>query len=223
MIEPPPRELADLFAAEKAAPTVTTVGKQILRARIAASVGHAPLGAAVSGAVVGTAGKILVLIALVAGATIGARALKRHGEAHRAAGQARVADQAIVASPSTIATPRPERASVAAALPPETPPPRSRSVRARIGVPAETTLLASAWAAVEAGDGSRALEMTDKDAALHPRGELREERGALRVLALAKLRRKHEAQDAARLFVSEFPASVHIPLIEEAIASEEEP
>jgi len=70
-----PEDLAELFAAERAAPVAAGGAKAIVKAKLAASVAAVPLGAGVLGA----AGKLIGVLALGVGIGAGAIAVSRGG------------------------------------------------------------------------------------------------------------------------------------------------
>jgi hypothetical protein len=86
----------------------------------------------------------------------------------------------------------------------------------------QAELLRRAWAASSADDGAQALALVTQDEQLHPHGPLAEERDALRIAALAKLRRLDEARLAATRFLQRNPHSIHRALIERAIGAHPE-
>ena len=86
----------------------------------------------------------------------------------------------------------------------------------------EPALLRDAWRALSANAPARALELVDIDQRAHPGAPLAEERGALRVIALARLHRAADARAAKVRFVAEYPDSVHRELVERALAEMEE-
>jgi hypothetical protein len=119
---------------------------------------------------------------------------------------------------SNAGAPPPAPPPVAAAPPPAAPPPAASpvvgpSVDADTLV-AETRRLREAHAALQGGDGARALALLQEQSAVGP--QLREERAAARILALCSLGRKDEARIAAARFLGESPRS---PLADRVRAS----
>ncbi len=82
---------------------------------------------------------------------------------------------------------------------------------------AELALLQKARAAVADGNHTAALGAIAEHQRRFPTGRLREEREALRVTALSGLGRTAEARRAAERFRAQFPRSVLLPRIEQAI------
>src|SRR5262249_2106870 len=72
---------------------------------------------------------------------------------------------------------------------------------------AETRRLREAHGALQGGDPAKALAMLDAQSAAFQNGQLREERGAARVLALCRLGRMEEGKGAATRFLAEYPRS----------------
>lgn len=72
---------------------------------------------------------------------------------------------------------------------------------------AETRLLRGAQAALQSGDGARALAILDQHALAFPSGALAEERSAQRVFALCSLGRTETARAEAAVFLSAHPSS----------------
>ena len=235
MTEPLPPELAELFAAEKVAPAASQAARIALRARIARSVAHLPLGA---GAAVGV-GKLLAILAVVVGAGTGTYAVVRQHATAPIVAPSSPSVAAVVAPPSPV-LPSPSvepvaPPTVAPVLPPVPPvapvdgsprivqakPPSTTPSPAPS--PTEATLLAQAWSALGASDAALALELAHRDEASHPEGALREEREALEVVALAKLQRRNDAVAAASEFFRHHPHSVHRALVERSLRTEPSP
>jgi hypothetical protein len=84
--EAPPKELAELFAAEKAAPVADAAVRAAAKSRLVAAVGHVPLGqaAAAAASTLAGAGKVIAVIALTVGIGGGTVALVKHGTGTRA-------------------------------------------------------------------------------------------------------------------------------------------
>lgn len=71
----------------------------------------------------------------------------------------------------------------------------------------ETRILRESNAALQAGDGARALALLDSHARSFPNGVLGEERNAQRIFALCKIGRLEEARAAAARFAKDSPES----------------
>lgn len=138
-------------------------------------------------------------------------------------------------SPSTIqhaaSTPSAPDAAPAAPEQPrevvEPPPPASRSRRstARVEAPkdtfaAELKLLAEGHAALNAGDAAEALRVAVLYEKTYPRGHFKEDREALRALALCAA---GKGNAAARRFLGRNPRSIHVTRIREACALPADP
>lgn len=235
--EPPPDELKDLFAAEKAAPTIDASTRAALRSRLAATVGNALLGHVAAGTALGGAGKALAIVALMLAAGGGAVIAVKHArssapvEEHRATAPANVAagsapnpvqEQRAAAEITT-----PERAQNATVRSkPEVPASSTAGAKPAahdVAAPSEVELLKRAWTALSVGEPEQALQIAEQDAQLHPDGVLAEEREAVQIAALAKLHRMDEARSSASHFIQENPTSVHRALVERAIQREEAP
>ena len=131
---------------------------------------------------------------------------------------ARQAAPAAGPSPSTpplSATPAAPPPSVVIALAPKpgsrtpAPSPSAATSPARpSGLLEEVALLRDARAALESDDAAQALARLDNLGARHPDGMLREERLAVRVLALCAGGRKAEARAEADRFLAEMPGSL---------------
>jgi hypothetical protein len=111
MTDPLPPELKDLVAAERAAPTPDAAARAAARARLAATVGHAPPGAA--GAF--GAGKLLAILAVVVAAGTFA-VLHRRGSHPRPTAPA-------VASSTPATTPTPAPVAIVSSTTPSMPQP----------------------------------------------------------------------------------------------------
>jgi hypothetical protein len=245
-----PEELRELIAAERSAPV--GVSRAAVRAKLAASVGAAPLGAGAAGAtVLGGGAKVLAVLALIVGA--GTVVAVKHGDAAEERPAAAAAAPSPSPSPSPIPSPSP---SPSPSLSPS-PSPCSASASASasasrkllavrrppLAVQPEPQLLADppqpqlpllppAVIAPSQADLLRrawaaapadALDLVAQDARLHPDGTLSEERDALRINLLAKLHRLDEARAAATSFLAIHPESVHRSMIERAIQPEPSP
>jgi outer membrane protein assembly factor BamD (BamD/ComL family) len=77
----------------------------------------------------------------------------------------------------------------------------------------ETALLRQAHAAIESGDGARALALLDQHARTYPSGALGEERDAARVFALCAASRAAEARREADRFLATHPRSPLAPRV----------
>ncbi|NVB80125.1 MAG: hypothetical protein HOV81_17155 [Kofleriaceae bacterium] len=232
MIEPLPDELAQLFEAERSASVDDLASRPGVRAKVAATVGHAPLGAAGS---FGT-GKLLSILALVVAAGGGLAYMMSRGEPE-ASRPARVQTSTVPDPPTAteVMQVEPTPAPVAVA-PPGRPavrrvpavqrapvvvrrddPPAELAPAVRQPDPSQARLIREAWAAIASGESEHALELAQRDRDLHPDGALSEEREALAVQALANLVRDDEARAAATQFLAQHPASIHRARIERVI------
>ena len=118
---------------------------------------------------------------------------------------------------SRIAAPAPEL-TVFAAPPPPTAPRRPRRALALEEVYArELRLLLPARAALARADFAAALAATAAHERQFPRGQLAEEREALRIVALAGARRPSEARAAAAAFHARFPDSLLQRRVDDAV------
>lgn len=243
--EPLPHELVELFAAERSAPVSDPSIRKSVRARLAITVGGAALGAssaaAGAGVTLGTAGKILAVIALVGGGTVAvathagrSTVVATAGRRVEAAPKAVTAQFQEAASPlsavradETTAPPianrkPPQRVEAPAASRPA-PVEHATPPTAAVSSPSEISLLHDAWLALEARDASRALTLVETDASLHADGVLAEERDALRVASLSALDRREDARSAATVFLVRYPNSIHQALVERALDTKDLP
>lgn len=114
-------------------------------------------------------------------------------------------------------------ADLPAEVPPPPPPrasprPEAPSRRAHHGnLAAERALLGRAREAMQASDGARALAILDDHARRFPRGQLVEERDALRVGALWRAGDRAAAHDKAVEFARRHPDSLFLPSVERAL------
>lgn len=207
MIEQVPPELSTLFAAERAAPQPTTAVRELVRAKLAASIAAAPLGV---GASLGI-GKLVTILALVLG-TGTVAVVKLQPASATPPPPAQVAPVAHV-EPWELSHDLPEPPPAVVA-PVETAPPVAKPHVVAI---AESELIASAWAALSNHDPARALELAQRHAHDHPEGVLAEERAAIKIVALARLDRADEANAAAELFSKRYPNSIHRDLVAKAL------
>lgn len=289
MIDLPP-ELAALINAERAAKVASAAERVVVRAKIASSVGAAPLGSAAVGATLAGTGKAIAIVAITLAAGGGA-ALALRGDApstrvptHVVASSTRgvadvvpapdespvqlVTEPPVPASgpdesaPLAVTAYAPARPTNGAPSPVIVPPlvvaarkldveAEPSSVRNDVSRPptpviatsapaegstgfessagevvtppvrSQVELVRAAWAALSAGDATRALAFADEDARARRDGPLAEEREAVRVVSLAKLHRNADAQGAATRFIALYPTSVHRALIERALSDQE--
>jgi hypothetical protein len=235
MIDPAelPPELADLFAAERTAPTTTASGRSAIRSRLAVVLVGVPLGAAAS--VLGGAGKIISIVAIAVAAGGGTIAVVHHASRSSAASApasrstdvhppaTHVAQPAVVEAtpPPPAEPPAPMTAPMKSSLPTA-----ARTIHHPVASPpppTEPQLVRDAWTALSANDAARALQIIDQAATLYPAGVLDEERDAVHIVALAKLHRIGDAQAAAARFADQHPTSVHLALIERALHDQDSP
>ncbi|HEY1550824.1 MAG TPA: hypothetical protein VGG28_23505 [Kofleriaceae bacterium] len=215
-IEPPPDGLKDLFAAEKTAKVLDPSVHSGMRARLAAVIGRTPLGHAV---VLGGAGKALAIIAITIAAGAGAVVALKHGRTTETAKAMKTGAPVATVVPSTPV--RAVASDIAPAPNAAEPPAAKPRVAGKAPEQTEADLLARARTVLSAGDPEQALEIAEHDAQLHPDGALAEERDAVRISALVKLRRTAEARSAASRFIQQYPTSVHRDLVERAMQRDE--
>jgi hypothetical protein len=224
-----PAELRELIASERVAPGAAASERTVVRSRLAASVGAAPLGhAAAAAAGLGVPAKVIATIAIVAGIGGGTVAVmhatkapparspaaphvKSGPQAPRSADVDLVRDDAGV--PVDAAAPALQVVPIETVAPRPTAPPARRTATSQ---PSQTELIRDAWHALAARDPERALDLVETDARAHRDGALAEEREALRVVALARLHRIDEARTAAAAFVDRYPNSIHLELVKRA-------
>ena len=84
---------------------------------------------------------------------------------------------------------------------------------------AERNAIERARTALSRGTPLEAIAALDDHGQRFPQGRLREERDALRVMALVRLGRRAEASAAAAAFSRHFPRSLFRPVVEAAVAS----
>jgi hypothetical protein len=118
--------------------------------------------------------------------------------------------------PEALGPETPERAAVSPEEPvsPTGPTPAQRTARAPVGggdPAAERALLTQARAALRERATDRAFASLAEHRRLYPRGELVEEREALKVHALAGAGRIEEGRRARARFLERFPHSIHAP------------
>ena len=231
-------ELRALVAAEQDAPiageserraiavrVATTLGITMAAARTASAAGS---GAAASVGATSIAMK-LVALAMVVGVAGGAAVIvERHTREARA--QRVTAASAVVerARPEAKLEPQPEpkpqlqlQAQPQPQRQPEPkPPPRAeaRPTPQRAAPSDSSALLASALAALQRDDGTRALALIARDERENPSSALAEERDALRIDALLQLGRTGDARGAAEEFAAHYPHTMHRDLLERALA-----
>ena len=99
------------------------------------------------------------------------------------------------------------------------PAPAAASVT-RESAAAERALLDQARRALREGDGERALVLTSRHEADHPKGALKEEREVLRIGALVSLGRIEDARARLSAFRHQYPASPFLPALESQVPSE---
>jgi hypothetical protein len=216
VIEQLPPELASLFEAERAAPPPTTAVRELVRAKLAASIAGAPLGV---GASLGV-GKLLTILVLVLGAgTVAVMKLRPASStpAPATTSPAPVAHvepwelQHDLPDPPPVVVEPVEPVEPAVAAPPAKP---------RVIVIAESELIRSAWTALSNHEPARALELAQRDEHDHPDGALAEERAAITIVALARLDRAGEANAAAETFSQHYPDSIHRDLVAKALTGD---
>lgn len=96
--------------------------------------------------------------------------------------------------------------------------PVAEAVAAAPPAPApESSLLAQAWSALSRRDAAHALVLVRDGERAYPGGPLTEEREAIRISALSQLHRRDESRAAAARFLSNYPHSIHRPLVQRAI------
>lgn len=213
-----PEALRALIAAERVAPLEDLATRAGVRAKLAASV--APTGLALVGV------KVIAGFALAIG--VGAVATRARTEEPAA----RPAPMVTVPAPLPSRAPPPETIALrvdapSTPLPPVAPPPTKRHAKSppraatvEPATPSQAKLLREAITAMAAGDARRAHALTVRDAQLHPHGVLGEERDALQIEALARLRRFGEASIARDEFLVRYPNSIHRARVR-AIGAEE--
>jgi len=86
-----------------------------------------------------------------------------------------------------------------------------------VSVSGERELLDRAHRALREGEPTRALAIVETAAARFPRGALEEERAVVRIEALVAAHRQGEAETAARMFRSRWPASPFLPAVESRV------
>lgn len=224
-LEPLPDDVDALFAAERAAPLPAA------SAAVEAAVYDALVrrGVASTAAATLTGAKLIALVtsAFAVGAAVGGaivyRVTNREATAqtqsqpppmnpviaHQNADESPTERLPTAAEPAPAAAPRsPSRKTQAGAPPP------SRSDDALLQ---ERQALETARSALARGRPDDALEALRDHQQRFAAGQLREEREALRVLALAASGRRVEASEAAHAFALQFPSSLLLPTVEAAV------
>jgi hypothetical protein len=172
----------------------------------------------------GLAGKVVGALLVVGvasgGVAYGVHAYRAHAAPHPEAAPVAPAPAAVAAEPLVPPTPEslePQDPSIRAADPagaPSTMPPPARGSGRASAAPGrasaspgasstssfaeELALLGDAQRALRGGDPARALDLTDRHAALYPHGQLAEERAGVRVLSLCALGRPEASAQAER-------------------------
>ncbi|HEY4178199.1 MAG TPA: hypothetical protein VGM90_15235 [Kofleriaceae bacterium] len=230
-----PPELQALYSAERASNVADLARRASVRAKVAASMGSAPLGAGSAARTALTVAKVLVAVALVVGAGVLAT---RGGHVARSGLASPV--PAVASAPPVIPVAiRPAPHEMPAAVAPtmsssvsaETPRlaptthvrPRKVALATPDPTPAQTQaeLLHAAWLALSHEQPNDALALAQTDAAEHPTGPLVEERLAIQIEALAALHRTTEADALFTRFASLYPGSVHRSRLAQAIGAKE--
>lgn len=222
-----PAELRELIAAESVAPGAAASERAVVRSRLAASVGAAPLGhAAAAAAGLGVPAKMIATIAIVAGIGGGTVAVMHATKDPPARSRAasHVTTEPPAPRPAEVDVVRDDAGVVVDAAPAlqvapvesVAPRPMQRPLRATASQPSQTELIRNAWHALAAKDPERALDLVETDARVHRDGALAEEREALRIVALARLHRLDEARATAATFVDRYPNSIHLDLVKRA-------
>jgi hypothetical protein len=221
-LDPEAKQLIELARdGEGPSPLARSRLRGALLARVGAAVAitSAASGTAAAGgiAVNGTSALAIVVkvgAAAVLAGGIGAATLARSYTATIAT-QERNAAAVRMAAPSPISkpaypnegTPAPAQAAIASAAPW----PSTVHVHPAAGPPtieAETRALRSALADLRDGRSDRALASLDAQIVRFSHGVLAEERSEARIMALCALSRTEEAQEAATLFLAEYPRSL---------------
>ena len=230
MSEPlPPIEgrLRELVARERAQeePISPARAEAMLSAvQTAAAAGAAgAAGAAVKAGITLSAAKLAGIVgaAVVAGAALGAGAHVALSPAPAPAPAPAFTGSAAPApsSPASAAPlAAPELPSAAPAASPSTSPALRASARPLVSdLPQEQTLIDAARGGLASGRPDVVLDAVARHERLFPRGQLAEERDALRILALARSGRAPEASQRLARFRAAYPASALLPKLESAI------
>lgn len=98
------------------------------------------------------------------------------------------------------------------------PRPAPEGAGAPLPPPSHQALLDEARRALAHQDAARALAALDEHTRLYPRSTLAEERGALRVRALAAAGSGGEALDAAERFEMRYPRSLYLPSVRRSVS-----
>ena len=123
---------------------------------------------------------------------------------------------ATVESPTTSVTHLPDAPSSASAPSPRAPA-AIDPITKDTALAAERTLIDTAKTALGRRDDAAALETLDRHARTYPRGELSEEREALKVQALVGAKRVAEARGCAERFKKTYPRSMLMPVVDDAL------
>lgn len=219
--EPLVGELAELFAAERAAPLTDAAMKAGVRAKLATSIAHLPLAGAGGLA----AGKVLAAFAIVIGIGAGTVAVTKRAESTPNVPPPPAAALEHREVPAPEPPPVVQYETVPAAEPsrPARVVPRPSAPAATSGAPSQAQLLTRARTALDAGDATTALALVREDQTAHPDGALGEERAAIEILALAKLGNARAARDALAAFAARYPASVYRDRLDAVVADQEGP
>ncbi|HEY4054964.1 MAG TPA: hypothetical protein VGM39_00100 [Kofleriaceae bacterium] len=240
-----PPNLADLFAAERSAPSPGDDAQRAVRARLGVTLGIATAATASSGSATAATAKLTTLkIVTVVVGLIGIGAIVRYATSSsvsppRAALVERaepivVEEQRVdlrVEPPTVETTPRSEapqpavapvtvhkRSQRVVAVPAAaTPPAPPPAPSTTPAAPTQVALLHDATTALPS-DPARTLELVDEDARAHATGPLAEEREALRIHALVALGRTSDARTAAQQLLTRFPTTVHRALAERTLS-----
>jgi hypothetical protein len=192
-----------------------------LRARLDASIGGLPGGPSGSGAGGGGAGSALRYLAVAAASlAVGAGGGVLLDRRWRAPPPPQIVYVDRIVSPPVPPASVSVEATVSATstAPPATPsaPVRDPGRDRDRDLAAERALLEVARTALAQRDGAAALTSLDRHAQRFPSGQLREEREALAVQALASQGRATEARARAERFKKAYPASMFTPVVDQA-------
>jgi hypothetical protein len=220
-----PAEVQQLLNAERRPVTPPAGARDRVRARVGVTLGlaAAATGAATTAKAASGAGglfslKVLVplgLGAFLVGGYVVPRLLQR--PAPVAAPVVALPAPPVAETPPTVMEPAP--VETAPVVESESAAPRPAVRAAPPGLAQERRALDEARTLINHGGavaGLAALQRHQKD---FPRGQLAEERDALRVMALAQLGRSTEAREAARAFSRRHPGSVLQSAVDAALAS----
>lgn len=228
-LAPLPDDLRALLQRAQDARLLPPAGAEdLVLAKVTATVGAA--AAATAGVAAGSklatwgVGKTLAALAL-GGAMVGGGAVlwsfqERPAPTPSVAASTGAADEppAPPAVPSVPAPAPPIAPAVAPAAPPAAAPSPAAPPRPKADAAAEGALLESAREALARDDAARAKEALLEHERRFPQGQLREERRALTVVALAQLGEMERAQRAARAFEEQHPESLFLEVVRAAVA-----